>query len=296
MAESRGVRVPTWLPDLSLLGATAVWGTTFVVVRDAIREIPPLTFIASRFTLAALVLAPAVLFRHGLPDRETMRAGAVVGFCLALGFGLQTFGLLWTTPTRAAFLTGLSVVFVPVILVAIYRRRPRTASVVGVALAAVGLAFLTGVGRGGFGLGETLVLGCAVAFSMQVLAVDRYARNVGPLRLLLVEITVVAVTAWIAAACVEPAPGLPSLRGLAAVGITGVLATAAALWTQNWAQQRIPPTRTGVIFAMEPVFAAAFSFLTLGERLGPSGIFGSFLILAGMIAAEVRSSDRSERS
>lgn len=288
MIDGRGRRPPAWLPDLALLAATAVWGSTFVVVRDAIREIPPLTFIAFRFTLATAVLAPAVLIRHGPPDRATVRGGSAVGLWLGCGFALQTFGLLRTTPTRAAFLTGLSVVFVPLILVAVYRRRPRTASVVGVGLAAAGLALLTGVGRGGFGPGEALVLGCAAAFAMQVLAVDRYAREVGPLRLLLVEIAVVAAVAWVAALLVEPAPRIPGRSGLAAVAVTGLLATAAALWTQNWAQQRIPPTRAGVIFAMEPVFAAAYAYLTAGERLGPTGIAGSALIVAGMIAAEFR--------
>jgi drug/metabolite transporter (DMT)-like permease len=273
--------------DAVLLAVTFVWGTTFVVVHQAVATVPPLLFVALRFTVASIVLAPWVLGRYGLPDWTCIRAGVIVGVWLFLGFGLQTAGLVETTPARAAFITGLAVVLVPPFLILFYRRKPSAASLVGVALATVGLGLLTGMSGGGFGRGDLLVLGCAAAFAMQILAVDRYTVSIGPARLLLVELFTVAALAWPATLLFEP--GRSGTAGMAwgAIVFTALVATLGALWGQNWAQQRTPPTRAGVILTMEPVFAAAYSYLAIGERLGWTAILGSALILAGMLAAEL---------
>ncbi len=275
------------LADAALLGATVVWGTTFVVVRDGLIESSPFVFVALRFTLAAAVLAPFVLARRGLPDARALQAGAIVGGWLFLGFALQTLGLARTEPARAAFLTGLAVVLVPLLLVLLYRKVPTPASLVGVALAAAGLAVMTGWGGGGLSAGDLLVVGCALAFAFQVIAVDRHAREVGPARLLLVELAVAAALAWPAALLAET-PRLPiTFEGWRPVLVTSLLATLACLLAQNWSQKRIPPTRAGVIFTLEPVCAAIWSYLATGERFGRAAATGSALILAGMLAAEL---------
>lgn len=275
------------LADGVMLAATLVWGTTFVVVRDALADLPPFLFVALRFSLATLLLAPIALRVHGLPDRPTLKAGATVGLWLFLGYLFQTWGMVETPPARAAFITGLSVVLVPVLLVLVYRRVPPAGSMVGVALATAGLALLTGAWAGGFIRGDLLVLAGAVGFALQLLAVDRYTRSVGPTRLLFVELATVAVLAWPAALLFEEMPSKVGIAGWRGVIITAVLATLGAFWAQNWSQQRTPPTRAAVILTLEPVFAAAFSYLMIGERFGLAGYAGSALIVAGMLAAEI---------
>lgn len=281
--------------DAVLLAVTFVWGTTFVIVHQAVETVPPLLFVALRFTVASVVVTPWIIARHGLPDPRCIRAGAVVGVWLFLGFALQTAGLVETTPARAAFITGLAVVLVPPFLILFYRRKPSGASLVGVALATIGLALLTGMSGGGFGRGDLLVLGCAAAFALQILAVDRYTTSIGPARLLLVELFTVAVLAWPASLLFESGRMGGTEIAWGAILFTALVATLGALWGQNWAQQRTPPTRAGVILTMEPVFAAAYSYLAIGERLGWSAILGSALILAGMLAAELLPGRRDAR-
>ncbi len=280
-------RAHAWASDSVLLLATVVWGSTFVVVHEALREWSPLLFLALRFTVATAVLAPIVLARRGRPGPAAVRAGAVVGAWLFLGFALQTLGLALTTPTRAAFITGLSVVLVPVFMIAVYRRLPSAASIVGVGLATCGLALLTGGAAEAVRRGDLLVLGCAVAFAFQILAVGYRTAAVGPAMLLLGEVAMVALLSWPAALLLET-PRLPtSTAAWAALLYVTFAATLGALGAQNWAQKTTPPTRAAVIFTMEPVFAAAFSWLATGERLPARGWAGSALILAGMLAAEL---------
>ena len=273
--------------DAALLLATAVWGTSFVIVREALAEVSPLAFVALRFSVAALLLGPFVVWRGGLPSRREVGAGAAVGICLFLGFATQTEGLTTEGPARAAFLTGLGVVMVPVLQVAIYRRVPPPLSLAGVALAAGGLATMTGIGGGGPSRGDLLLVACAAAFALQILAVDRFTAAIGPLRLLAVELAVVAALAWPAAFALEPVLMPRSAAGWGAVASMALLATLGALLAQNWSQQRTPPTRAAVILTLEPVFAALCSNLVTGEKLRGAALVGSLLVLAGMLAAEM---------
>jgi drug/metabolite transporter (DMT)-like permease len=258
-----------------------------MIVGGALTEVSPLVFVALRFSAAALLFVPLAVARGGRFSRREVRAGAAVGICLFLGFATQTMGLTTTAPARAAFLTGLCVVIVPLLQVAIYRRIPPVFSLVGAALATAGLALMTGIGGAGPSRGDSLVLACAVAFALQILAVDRFSAAVGPLRLLAVELVVVAALAWPAALVLEPIRMPRSAAGWGAVATMAILATLGALLAQNWAQLRTPPTRAAVIFTLEPVFAALCSYLFTGERFGRAALAGSALILAAMIAAEV---------
>lgn len=273
--------------DGLLLLATAIWGCSFVLVRLVLGEVSPLLFVALRFTIAAAVLLPFVVRRPELRRGPVVRAGFVVGFWLVLGFALQTVGIKTTEPARAAFLTGVTVVLVPLLLVLVYRRAPSGAALAGVALATVGLLLLTGPSGGGFSTGDLLVLLAAVAFAFQVLAVDRHAREIPPFVLLFWELLTSAALAWPAALLLER-PRWPVTRfALGAILGSALLATIFALWAQIEAQRFSPPTRAAVILTAEPVFAAAVSYCVLGERLGAAGIAGSALILSGMLAAEL---------
>ena len=272
--------------DLVLVAAAAVWGGTFVVVRAALQDVSPLLFVAARFTLAALLVAPLALVREGRPPASAWRAGAATGLPLLAGFALQTVGLQWTTPGRAAFLTGLYVVFVPLLAPLTGARRPDARTWGAVALAMAGTLALTWPAdsvASGPSLGDVCMLGCAVSFAVQILAVDRVAGSVPTWTLLTTELGVVAAVAWPAVALLETPRFSPTPVALASLATVVLLASVGALWAQNWAQRRVSPSRTAIVFALEPAFAAATSWAVLGERLTPAGMAGAGAILVAMV-------------
>lgn len=287
--------------DAALLFATMIWGLTFVMVQDAVLAYPVFAFLAIRFLFAALALAPflarqprnpAVLLAAHNPARrrqiDAWLPGGVIGVALFAGYAFQTFGLLYTTPAKAGFITGLSVVLVPIGQALFLRRVPANATLLGVALATVGLALLSLQGDLTIGRGDLLVLLCAIAFAAQILLIGRYAPRWQPVRLTMIQIVTVAVLSTVASLLWEDRPGWPAGNVWFAAAFTGVLATSLAFYIQSRAQRATSATHTALIFAAEPVFAGLFSFLLIGERLGPRQILGSALILAGMLVAELR--------
>jgi drug/metabolite transporter (DMT)-like permease len=277
--------------DGALLFVTAIWGATFVMVQDAVSAFPVFAFLALRFTLAAAVLAP--FFRRAdHPARTELSGrnwlpGVAVGVALFAGYAFQTFGLRYTTPAKAGFITGLSVVLVPLGQAIFLRRAPGKGPILGVAMATVGLGLLSLEPDLSIGFGDVLVLACAVSFTAHILLVGRFAPTWAPIRLAFVQIATVAVlSSGMALAVERPLPWPPSNVWFAAA-FTGLLATSLAFFLQSRAQQATSPTHTALIFAAEPIFAGLFSFLLIGEVLGPRQIVGSALIVAGMLAAEL---------
>lgn len=287
--------------DAALLFATMIWGLTFVMVQDAVLAYPVFAFLAIRFTFAALALAPFLARQPRNPAallaaRESARPrqinawlpGILIGVALFAGYAFQTFGLLYTTPAKAGFITGLSVVLVPIGQALFLRRVPAKATLLGVALATIGLAALSLQGDLSMSRGDLLVLLCAIAFAAQILLIGRYAPRWHPVRLTMIQIVTVAVLSVAASLLWEKLPGWPAGNVWFAAVFTGVLATSLAFYIQSRAQRATSATHTALIFAAEPVFAGLFSFLLIGERLGPRQIVGSALILAGMLVAELR--------
>jgi drug/metabolite transporter (DMT)-like permease len=283
LSTRRGVGAYRW--ELAMVAVTAVWGSTFVLVRDAVAQIPPFAFIAYRFLAAALLLA-ALRPRLAAVGSPELAAGAAAGLALFAGYGLQTVGLQYTTASNAGFITGLSVVLTPLLAGLVLRQPPGRWPVAGVVLAAAGLGLLSlqalEVRRG-----DALVLGCAVAFATHILLLGRYAPRLSTYRLAIVQLATAGLAglAWAGVAGDLVVPG--SAEVWVALAITSVAASAAAFLIQTRAQREVSPTRTAVIFTMEPVFAGLFGFLLAGERLSARGWLGAALILAGMLVAEL---------
>ena len=280
----RGVGAYRW--ELAMVGVTAVWGSTFVLVRDAVAQIPPFTFIAYRFLAAALLLAAIRprLVAGGQPGLAA--AGVVTGLALFAGYGFQTVGLQYTTASNGGFITGLAVVITPLLAAVLLRQPPGRWPVVGALVAAVGLACLS-LQRLEVHRGDALVLGCAVAFAAHILLLSRYAPRFSTYRLAIAQLATAGVLglAWAAAAGDLAVPA--SAEVWVALAITAALASAAAFLIQTRAQREVSPTRIAVIFAMEPVFAGLFGFLLADERLSGRGWLGAGLILVGMLLAEL---------
>jgi drug/metabolite transporter (DMT)-like permease len=273
------------LAPLALLAATAVWGLTFVQVKDAVEVYPLFAFLAVRFAIACATLAiPAArpLRRLG---RAGWIAGTLLGALLALGYVLQTAGLERTTVSSAGFVTGMYVVLTPVLALVLFRIGIGLMAWLGVVLALAGLAMLSGIDAGS-PTGDLLVLGGAAAFALQIVLLERYAPRYEPFALTLVEL-LVAFTGFLVAALVRGELSVPyGVTVWSALLVTGIFASALAFLIQSWAQQRTSATRTALIFAAEPVFAGIFGYGLAGDRLGALGWAGCVAILIGIVLAE----------
>ncbi|MEJ7570064.1 MAG: DMT family transporter [Gaiellaceae bacterium] len=270
---------------LALVAVTAVWGLTFVQVKDAVAIYPLFAFLAVRFAIASLVLAVPAAPRLRSLGRSGTVAGVALGLLLAAGYALQTAGLERTTVSSAGFITGLYVVFTPLLALLLFRTRVAAVVWLGVALALAGLGLLSGVGAGD-PLGDALVLAGSAAYSLQIVLLERYAPRYDAIAFTQAEMLAAfggfALVA-VAAGQIEVPSGWTVWGALL---VTGVFASALGFLVQTWAQRRTSATRTALAFAMEPVFAGVFGFWLAGDRLGAVGWAGCAVIMAGIVVAE----------
>jgi drug/metabolite transporter (DMT)-like permease len=273
--------------ELALVGVCAVWGVTFVMVQDAVAQLPVLSFLAWRFLAAAAIVA--VIFRRRLRalGRRGLRAGLLMGAFLTAGYVLQTFALQHTSASNVGFLTGLFTPFTPV-LAAIVLSAPlgRTAMAAAVT-ATAGVALLSGVGGDLHLLGDGLAVGCAIAFSLHILATDRgvSGRDVGAL--LAVQLATCGIVSLIAAAATGDLEVPRGETVWSALAVTAVFASALAFFVQSAAQRHATPARTALILASEPAFAGLFGWLLAEDRLTAAGWVGAALILAAIVAVDL---------
>ena len=280
-----------FIADATLVAVVAVWGATFILVKDAISKTAPLFFLSVRFGCAVLALVTLGLAQRRLGGftRQELGGGALVGLALWGGFAFQTIGLQYTSASNAGFIVGLSVALVPVFSLFVLHYRPSIAALIGVVVAVAGLALLSIQDNFTINGGDWLEIISATAFGMQIVLVARFVKAADSLRLALVEIAVAGLLSLLASLFLElPTQGwwLPP-DVLAAAAFMGVIATAVALTTQATAQRFTSPIHTAIIFTLEPVFAALFAFILAGELLSGRQLLGCALILLGMLFAEL---------
>lgn len=276
-----------WQADAALGFVALIWGSTFVMVQNALDTVGPLTFVAWRFILATLFLVALYYRRMRLFTRDDLRAGVLIGIWLAMGYVFQTIGLQSTTTAKAGFITGLSVVIVPVLDTVLLRHSPGRGPTLGILAALGGLALLSLNADLSVATGDLWVLGCAFAFAMHLISVSHFSPNHDSVRLAVAQIGVVAVIATAAAYAFEmPTLNLPG-DTWGAIAFTGAVATALACGLQMVVQRFTTPTHTALLFSLEPVFAAFFGWWLAHEALGTKEVIGCGLILAGMLIAEL---------
>ena len=272
--------------DLLLITAAAVWGVSFVVVKEALASASPLLFLAARFTLATLVLAPFVNLRGGF-SRGELRAGLILTLLLASGFATQAYGLQYTTPARSAFIVAMSSVLAPFIAVVLLRHRTGWMVVVALLLAGLGIYFLTAPDAGGLNKGDLWTLITAVVFGGHIVAVSEFSKQFDAQRLVWLQLPGTAIGSLVAALLFEQLRFDWSFSLVAALLFLAVMSTVVALVWQFRAQREMSSARASLLFCLEPVFAALTSWVFWGETFSTLQGLGAVLILAGMVLAVV---------
>jgi len=283
--------------DLALASCALVWGATFVLVKNALADSSVFGFLAVRFILAAVVMV-AIFWRPVTrANTADIRAGIFLGLIMFGGYAFQTLGLLTTTPSKAAFITGSSVVLVPIFHGIFWKSKIGVAVWIGALAALGGLYFLT-VPREGLGRlngGDLLVGCCAVVFALHIVCVGHFSpkHSVGALTFFQIATTAVLSILAVPVASVthlETVRFHTSGPVLIAIVVTALFATAFAFSIQIWAQKHTSPSHVAILFSLEPVFAGVTSYIWLGERLSGKALSGALMILAGILVAEMKSS------
>jgi len=270
---------------LALVLVTAVWGVTFVQVKDAVALYPLFAFLAVRFWIATLTLAVPGLPRVRSLGRPGFVGGAFLGLLLAAGYTLQTAGLERTTVSSTGFITGMYVVLTPLIALVLVRSHIGLSVWGGVVLSTIGLAMLSGIHAGSV-TGDLLVLAAAAVYSLQIVLMERYAPRYDAVAFTFVEMLAAGVALGVVAAALGDLHLPHGWTVWGALLVTGVFASALAFLVQTWAQRRTSATRTALAFTMEPVWTAFFGYTLAGDRLGLLGWGGCAVIMAGIVLAE----------
>lgn len=287
------------IADLSLLLVAMMWGSTFLIVQHAVRVLPPLAFNSIRFTGAAILLAliTAVFYRHEWKMLSWRMVGhaLLLGLFLFMGYGFQTMGLLYTTTSNTGFITGLSVVLVPFLSLALLKHAISRYTWFSAGLAVAGLYLLTFTGSAiSLNKGDGLILLCAVAFALQVAYTGVYAPRYPALPLATLQLAFVGLFSIVASLLVDgSAPLMHSGELILKPDVLWALlisigpTSAFAFWIQTACQKYTTPSRVAIIYATEPVFAVLTGLSFGGETLGISAAFGCLCILAAMLMAEL---------
>jgi len=280
--------------DLALAFCSLLWGATFVVVKTSLAYASVFVFLAVRFSLAALLMLAFSIRNVSRFERKNLFAGLRLGFFMFLGYAFQTAGLQYTSPAKSGFVTGSSVVLVPLLLGLFWGKRLTWGAYAGALIAVLGLYFLTvpAQGLGYLNRGDILTFVAAGLYAVHIILVAEYTRQHSGAALSLVQVAACAALAWVTAALAaairwQPAQFEWRWELYLGILICAVFATAVAFSIQLWAQQYTSPGHAAVLFTLEPVFAAITSYVMIRERLAQRAVFGAVLVLAGIFVAEL---------
>jgi len=267
---------------------TMIWGITFVMVKEALNDAKPFMFATLRFGLSFIL---AIIFvNRGMSkiNKKSMVAGLICGFCLYVGYSFQNFGLMQTTPSKSAFVTSVSVIMVPILLVLFRIKAVHNRIWIATFLAIVGLYILLDPAGKGLNIGDILTFGCALSFAAHVIFQDRYlSKGVDVGHLLLIQLMFITLFSGISVVSYEGFEMIVSQRLIIAILVTGILATFIALLIMVWAQTILGPNQTAILLSLEPVFAALFSTIFASEILGINGWVGGVIIVFAVLSLEI---------
>ncbi|MBT5078675.1 MAG: DMT family transporter [Candidatus Marinimicrobia bacterium] len=286
----------THLAQIGLVFTTLAWGATFVLVKEGLNHAQPFSFGAYRFLIATI--CAALLVRSKIIDltKQEIYGALLCGFFLFTGYAFQNFGLwenefyISTTPSKSAFITSISIIMVPLMLVLAGLQKVTTKIWVAIILATIGLYLLLDPSGSGISLGDGLTFGCATCFAIHIIIQDRYAKGgIHVTRFFFIQVAVVTLLSFICSYFFDTQPPTWSAELINALLMTGIIATTIAILIMIWAQQILSPSQTALIFSLEPVFAAVFSWILIGEILGFWGWVGGVLVVIAVVWSESKS-------
>jgi drug/metabolite transporter (DMT)-like permease len=274
--------------ELGLAFVCLLWGSTFVLVKNALDDISPALFLGFRFSIATVLLTFVYVARRK-PGPQLWMGGIVAGLFLYTGYFLQTLGLRFTSPAKSGFLTGLYIVLVPLLTAAVYQKAPGMSEWIGVSLATVGMGLMTlTTANLQIGLGDALTVGCAFAFAVHILLLGHYSKRMQTEWLTLLQIGTCAVVSLATCRVLEAPFVRWNSAVVVALVVTSVLATALAFLIQTWGQKYTTATRAALIFSLEPVFAWLTSYVVEHEVLTGQTFAGAGCILGGILLVELK--------
>lgn len=288
--------------EIALLFNTLIWGGTFALIKNAFTDISPLLFLGLRFSIAALIFLPFVYASLKKTNKQTIVAGSILGLFYFTGFAAQTLGLNLTTATKSGFITGTFVVFIPILQLIIEKRKPKWFNVLSVFLVLVGLIMLSSKGENvvefikqlgsDFNLGDLLTLLCALLFAFQVVYVDVFTKKYAYLPMVFVQLLITGIGGFIlsfifSVTSLETVKFTINTTVVTAILYTAIFASTIATVIQLKYQKFVSPTKAGIIFSIEPIFAAVFAYFLLSEKISNFGLAGCVLIFIGLIVSEL---------
>jgi drug/metabolite transporter (DMT)-like permease len=273
--------------ELYLLATTVIWGSTFAAVKITMLGMSVMSLMAFRFTAASLLFIALFRTRVFPPSGQAVLRGAILGTLLFLGFVLQTYGLVYTTAAKSSFITSMMVVFAPFLQVLISRKSPTYGNLFGIVIVCGGLWLLTSPEGSGFTMGDWLTLLCAFLFAMYIVYLDIISRIIPTLQLSFLQVATCAVLSWVVLLPSETLSFPTSGQPLLAFVYLTVCATVLTTVVQTRYQKETTPTRAAIIFSVEPLFATLFASILIDEFIGPQGIVGGIMIVAGILVSEL---------
>ncbi len=288
--------------ELILLSVTLIWGATFVIIKNALKDVSPMVFISIRFSFAGLLLLPFIfkIFRN--VDKKVLASGLFLGVMYFLGFSTQTIGLRYTSATKSAFITGTFILFTPVFQFLFEKKKPSLINILGVIFVLAGLIFLSSKGNSffdvfheigsNFNVGDFFTLLCAIFFAMYLVYLDIVSKKYPFMQLVFLQISVTGVLGVLTALTLSVTHIETSYFSLNsnivfAILYTSILATILNSILQTKYQKTVTPTKAGIIFSFEPIFSAIFAFSIIGEKISSFGFLGCILIFTGLIVTEI---------
>jgi drug/metabolite transporter (DMT)-like permease len=279
--------------ELYLFSTTFIWGGTFVAVKLGLVDLSPVLFVALRFSLAGILLFVLGVRRILKINRALLWKGILLGFLLYLGFALQTIGLNDTTASKSAFITGLMVLFTPFYQFVIEKRPPKLGNILGVMIVTAGLWLLTSPSGAAFTFGDFLTLLCAAVFGLYIVMLDLMSKEEDAFQLTFLQMIAPAVLGWLTVPWVENPTFHPTPMAIAVLLFCALLGNIVCGYIQTRYQRDTTPTRTVIIFTIEPLWASILGYLILREVIGYWGAAGGALIISGILVSELSDSKPS---
>jgi len=291
-----------YIGESALFSITIFWGVTFAIIKLALNDISPMLFIAIRFLFAALLLLPFLLKPLLQSNIDVIKAGIFLGLLYFIGFATQTAGLYYTTATKSGFITGTFIIFIPIFQLILERKAPGKGNIIGIALVIIGLVLLSSNGvtvldilselGSNFNVGDFLTLICAIFYALYVVYIDIITKKYDYKALIILQVLFTGLAGFIFTILFD-ATGIESIRYdfnttvILVILYTAIFSSILATAVQTKYQKTVTPTKAGIIFSLEPIFAALFAFLIIHEKISSFGIIGCIFIFTGVLVSEL---------